>query len=229
MSWQITVSGVDTLTIYFGDQIDEQLSPRILQARRCIEKKLHDRVLEMVPSYTSLLVQYDLLKDDRASITAALEKCLASLSATGLQTSSGELKIIPVCYDKVLAPDLELLAHDKRLSVEEVIQRHCAKRYVVFAVGFMPGFAFLGKVDPSIATPRIATPRSRVPKGAVGIADQQTGIYPSPSPGGWNLIGRTPVDMFDPKRAQAAFLQVGDQVSFEAISLEQFDAMGGER
>lgn len=228
--YQLHVAGVDSLILYFGEVIDERLSPVIVQAVARLQHRLGERLLEVVPSYTSVWLQYDIMIDDYASICAAVEIALQELREQEVAAEAeGQLVVIPVCYHPELGEDLLSLAEHHGLTVEEVIALHTGKEYRVFAQGFMPGFAFMGKVEAAIATPRKQTPRKAVPRGAVGIADQQTGVYPDISPGGWNLVGRTPVRMFDAACTPAALLKVGDRVRFAAISLQEYDAQGGER
>jgi KipI family sensor histidine kinase inhibitor len=133
-----------------------------------------------------------------------------------------------VYYAAEVGEDLEPLAARAGLSTDEVIALHCGTDYRVYAIGFAPGFAYLGQVDERIAAPRLATPRLKVPRGAVAIADRQTAVYPAVSPGGWNLIGRCPVRMFDPNAEPIMPVAVGDRVRFESVSRERFLALGGD-
>jgi inhibitor of KinA len=130
---------------------------------------------------------------------------------------------IPVCYAKPFAPDLETLALQNQLTTEEVIQLHTAKVYRVYMIGFLPGFAYMGKVDHRIAAPRKSQPRTNIPAGSVGIAGEQTGIYPLVSPGGWNIIGQTPLKLFDAARPDPVLFQPGDRVHFYSISQNEFE------
>ena len=129
---------------------------------------------------------------------------------------------IPVCYDVSMAPDLALIADLHHLSIEQVIQLHTEKLYRVYLVGFLPGFAYMGNVDEKIATPRKSKPRTLVPAGSVGIAGEQTGIYPFDSPGGWQLIGQTPIEMFSVEKPQPCYLRTGDEVQFYPVTLNEF-------
>jgi KipI family sensor histidine kinase inhibitor len=136
--------------------------------------------------------------------------------------------VLPVYYAGEVGEDLESLAQHAGLSTAEVIDLHSSTEYRVYAIGFAPGFAYLGQVDERIAAPRLTTPRLKVPRGAVAIADRQTAVYPAVSPGGWNLIGRCPVRMFDPDAEPTMPVTVGDRVRFEPVSRERFLALGGE-
>ena len=145
-----------------------------------------------------------------------------------LPLHEGHTVTLPVHYSHETGADLQALAARAKLSVEDVIKLHSATEYSVFAIGFAPGFAYLGQVDERIAAPRLATPRTLVPQGSVAIADRQTAIYPSDSPGGWNLIGRCPVTMFNPAAQPAMPICVGDRVRFEPVDRKRFIALGGE-
>jgi len=227
MFWRYEVTGVDTITLHFGESIDIALVERIHRAANALAHRLEQRLVDMVPSYTTLLLRYDLLSDDLASLLADVTKTLSELPEAEDDRSAGKVVEIPVYYDPIVGPDLEAIAALSGLSVEEVIRRHCARVYNVFAIGFAPGFAYLGEVPRELAAPRLATPRSKVPAGTLGIADTQTAIYPLESPGGWNLIGRTPLCLFDPQRENPSLLEAGQQVSFRAISREEYLELGG--
>ncbi|SVD33970.1 uncharacterized protein METZ01_LOCUS386824, partial [marine metagenome] len=158
---------------------------------------------------------------------AILEGCLKQPS-TLLESDAGSQVTLPVYYSTEVGPDLLSLAETKSLLPEDVIRLHHEREYRVYAIGFAPGFAYLGQVNERLATSRLVTPRAKVPRGAVGIADQQTAVYPSESPGGWNLIGRCPIRMFDPNVMDASKVNVGDRVRFEPIDRETFLELGGE-
>lgn len=136
--------------------------------------------------------------------------------------------VLPVYYDESVGLDLADMAKDKRMSTQDIIDIHSQQEYFVYAIGFAPGFPYMGEVDESIATPRLANPRAKVPKGSVGIADRQTAVYPRQSPGGWNIIGRTPIEMFDTSYEGFSYFRVGDKVKFMPISQDEFIKQGGE-
>ena len=148
-------------------------------------------------------------------------------STEQLITNEANIVELPVYYSNESGPDLSVIAQRAQLTVEQVIELHQAQEYRVYAIGFAPGFAYLGEVDERIAAPRLSTPRMKVPKGAVAIADRQTAVYPSVSPGGWNIIGLCPVDMFDAKAIPTMPVNVGDRVKFKAISKDEYIALGG--
>jgi len=185
-------------------------------------------VLDLIPAYSSLTLVYDLAtlikKNPGQSVYAMMESQLQeAVRLVALDTGIVSNKVnIPVCYDPSLAPDLVELAASHQLTVEEVIQLHTAETYRVYMIGFLPGFAYMGSVDERIRTARKTSPRTKVPAGSVGIAGEQTGIYPLDSPGGWQLIGQTPLQLFDATQTDPCLLQPGDEVQFSSISLTVF-------
>lgn len=228
MFWRYEVTGVDTLTLHFSEKIDVALVDVIHRAASALRESLGTRLLDAVPSYTTLLLRYDLLQDDLASLIADLKQTLDTLPAeTADAAAEPDIVDVPVLYDPRVGPDLEIMARQAGLSIDEVIQRHSDRTYHVFAIGFAPGFAYLGEVSDELAAPRLATPRKRVPAGTLGIADTQTAIYPLASPGGWNLIGRTPLTLFDPTRQRPSLLEAGQQVRFRPISEAEYRELGG--
>ena len=180
----------------------------------------------MVPSYASLLVIYDMLATDHLEVRSIIRKVVDQLGEA--TSGEGNLVTLPAYYGTDAGPDLEALAQRADLSVEEVIKLHSEMEYRVYAIGFAPGFAYLGELDERIAAPRLSTPRLKVPRGAIAIADRQTAVYPAVSPGGWNLIGLCPTRMFDPQAEPTMPVQVGDRIKFNPISREEFFALGGE-
>lgn len=227
MFWRYEITGVDTITLHFGEQIDVVLVGQIQRAANALRNRLKHRLIDIVPSYTTLLLRYDLLTDDLATLLADVDEALSELPESGAENGQSDVIEIPVFYDPSVGPDLESIATRACLSIEQVIQRHCASLYNVFAIGFAPGFAYLGEVPRELAAPRLATPRSKVPAGTLGIADTQTAIYPLESPGGWNLIGRTPLCLFDPGRERPSLLEAGQQVRFRAIDRTEYLELGG--
>jgi len=198
----------------------------VQSACAAIESALGRDLIDLVPSYASVLVIYDPLQTDHLSVGHRLRAALADLSAA--PSSEGRTVTLPVYYHTEVGADLEALAERSELPVSDVIALHSSAEYRVYAIGFAPGFAYLGQVDERIAAPRLATPRQKVPRGSVAIADRQTAVYPAVSPGGWNLIGRCPVRMFDPDATPVMPVAVGDKVRFEPVSRERYLALGGE-
>ena len=223
MKPRIEVVAIDSLMVRLFDRIDEANMPWMLAASQRLSGVFGEHLLDLVPSYTTLMVQFDLPPGEaRALINQALE---------GLQPdtgSGGRRHEIPVWYDASVGPELPVLAARSGLSEAEVVRLHSERDYPVFALGFAPGFGFMGLVDERLASPRLSTPRKRESAGSVGMAERQTAAYPAVSPGGWNLIGRTPVRLFDRDRDGYSLLQPGDRVRFVPVSRSEFLAMGGD-
>jgi KipI family sensor histidine kinase inhibitor len=226
LQYHLTVAGENALMLYFDQRIDPAISAAVQQACKLIRTELAEDCIDLLPSYASVLILFNPLTTDSYRVNAQLQHCLKQLqSNTG---ASGKTVELPVYYSEESGPDLALIAESKGLSIDEVIQRHQQQTYRVYAIGFAPGFAYLGEVDPVLQMPRLATPRPRVPRGAVAIADRQTAIYPAASPGGWNLIGLCPSRMFNPQATPTMPVAVGDEVRFVAINKSEFLRLGGE-
>jgi KipI family sensor histidine kinase inhibitor len=219
-------AGENALILYLGNETSPTVAAMVQSACTAIESALGQDLVDLVPSYASVLVVYDPLQTDHLSVGHRLRSALSDLSAA--PGSEGHTVILPVYYHTDVGADLEALAERASLSVNDVIALHSSVEYRVYAIGFAPGFAYLGQVDERIAAPRLATPRQKVPRGSVAIADRQTAVYPAVSPGGWNIIGRCPTRMFDPKATPVMPVTVGDKVRFEPISRERYLALGGE-
>lgn len=223
---RICHAGEDALIVYLGEEANPQTSQAVQAASAAISAALGQDLVDLVPSYASVLVIYNILRTDHFRVRQQISACLATLMS-GQQTES-RLVSLPAWYSTESGPDLESLANNAGLSIEEVIELHQATQYQVYAIGFAPGFAYLGQVDERIAAPRLSTPRQKVPRGAVAIADRQTAVYPAPSPGGWNLIGLCPTPMFNPDADPTMPVNVGDRVRFEAIDKARYLELGGE-
>jgi KipI family sensor histidine kinase inhibitor len=219
-------AGENALIAYLGEGQDPAVSARVQQLCSALELVLGADLIDLVPSYASVLVIYDPLKTDHLRVHACIRRAESTLVTASASDST--LVTLPVYYSVEAGPDLENLARATGLSVNEVIDIHQQQEYRVYAIGFAPGFAYLGEVDARIAAPRLATPRQKVPRGAVAIADTQTAVYPAPSPGGWNLIGLCPQRMFNPDSSPTMPVTVGDRVRFEAIDRARYLALGGE-
>ena len=189
---------------------------------------LGDALLELVPSYTSVLVIFDVLKTDHAEIWQKIVSAQALLFRPELQASSNKVIELPCYYSHESGPDLETVAALHQLSINELIQLHSSQAYQVYAIGFAPGFAYLGFTDPRINTPRLANPRPAVAAGSVAIADRQTAVYPAASPGGWHLLGNCPIPMFDLTADPMLPFAVGDTVRFVPIERAEFLRLGGQ-
>lgn len=201
----IKITSVDSLMLHFEQIISEEVLDRVQNAYSVLKEL--EGVIDIIPSYNSILIQYDLSIYNYRSIREAIIKRLSTHQSISIEKRNKLIKI-PTLYDEGL--DLERVAKFNHLTVEEVIQLHTQTIYRVYAIGFMVGFAFLATVNEKIATPRHSTPRAKVPKGSVAIAEQQTAIYPQDSAGGWNIIGQTEFNAFDQ-------LSVGDSVQFVRI------------
>ncbi|MBP1910993.1 5-oxoprolinase subunit PxpB [Thermococcus stetteri] len=210
--------GDSALLISFGEVTDDEVNAIVHAVARAIEEKDFEWLVDVVPAYSSLAVIFDPLKVTFEEVKKAVEPLLG-VSAGAFKGRKIE---IPVLYGGEYGPDIEFVAEYNGLSVEDVIEIHSGKTYRVHFLGFLPGFAYLSPVDERIAAPRLEKPRLKVPAGSVGIAGRQTGIYPLESPGGWRLIGRTPLRLFDPSREPPTLLQPGDEVKFVPISEEEF-------
>ena len=219
-------AGENALMLYLGDKTSPAVSARVQAATQAVESVLGEDLVDLVPSYASLLIIYNPLSTDHLSIAHRVRQCLQSVQA--VEATEGSEVLLPVYYHPESGEDLEALADRAAMSVDEIIELHSGTEYRVYAIGFAPGFAYLGQVDERIAAPRLATPRQKVPRGAVAIADRQTAVYPAVSPGGWNLIGRCPVRMFDPGSTPTMPVAVGDRVRFEPIDRNRFLSLGGE-
>jgi KipI family sensor histidine kinase inhibitor len=222
----LQVAGENSTIIYFGDFANAEISAQVQNCADLITGELGTALIDLVPSYASLLVIYNAFEIDHLAVNKSLKKILSN--AVEAKNDDGKVVALPVYYSPESGPDLQSLAANAGLTVAEVIAIHQSQEYRVYAIGFAPGFAYLGEVDERIAAARLATPRQKVPRGAVAIADRQTAVYPAVSPGGWNLIGLCPQRMFDPEASPTMPVGVGDRVRFEAISRDEFLALGGE-
>lgn len=188
--------------------------------------QLHVELIDLIPSYASLLVIFNPLRSDHYHVRQVIQQNLNALDHSAV--SNGRLIEIPAYYHPDSGEDLCDLADRADISWEQVVELHTEREYRVYAIGFAPGFAYLGDVDERIAAPRLSTPRQRVPRGAVAIADKQTAVYPAVSPGGWNLIGRSALRMFDAKANPPMPVSVGDRIRFRAVDKQTFLDAGGE-
>lgn len=226
MKPRIEVVAIDCLMVRLFDVIAEANMPWMLAATRRLRDGFGPALVDLVPSYTTLMVHYDLTALSPAQARALIDQALTDLQPQA--QGSGQCHVLPVWYDLSVGPELTLLSQRSGLSVDAVIRQHSAHEYQVFALGFAPGFAFMGLVDEILATPRLSTPRKRVAAGSVGIAERQTAAYPVVSPGGWNLIGRTPAKLFDRDRDGYSLMQPGDTVRFEPVDHAEFIKLGGD-
>lgn len=226
MNPRIEVVAIDCLMLRLFDEIAESNMPWMLAASERLSAIFADDLIDLVPSYTTLMVHYDGLALTPPQARERIDQALTDLRPETQR--HGQCHVVPVWYDLSVGPELALLATRIGADVKEVIRRHSEHEYQVFALGFAPGFAFMGLVEEALAAPRLSTPRKRVAAGSVGIAERQTAAYPAQSPGGWNLIGRTPSALFDRDREGYSLMQPGDTVLFEAVSHAEFIRLGGD-
>jgi len=233
-TYQAHSLGDSAITIDVGNTIDEKMNKIVIALFDYLQEKKLPGIKDIIPAYSSITIVFDVTiirnHDNIVSAFQSIKQWVddSMLHVDWNKTQSARQIEIPVCYDPSLAPDLFMLASEKKLSAEEVAQLHCGKTYRVYMIGFLPGFAYMGKVDERIVSPRKANPDRMVHAGSVGIAGEQTGIYPLDSPGGWNIIGQTPLRMFDTERDEPVLLRAGDEVRFVAITLKEFQKLKEE-
>ncbi len=209
-----------SLLVYFDDATSVDAHRRVAGLLRLLEAEPVTGVRNLHPAFRSLLVKFDPLRWAHEELEQEL--LLRVERATEGAAEETRLVEIPVCYGGEFGPDLEEVARLHSIPAEEVIALHSRETYLTFFLGFVPGFAYMGDLPEALATPRLATPRKTVPVGSVGIAGRQTGVYPFATPGGWRLLGRTPLKMFQKDRPGMCLLRLGDRVKFVAISRERF-------
>jgi inhibitor of KinA len=215
-----------SLLVYLGKDISPEIHHRVLRLLRLLESHPIPGVRNLHPAYTSLLIVFDALQLRHGELEQILREYLARSGEIPLPAP--RLVEIPVCYGGAFGPDLDDIARMHQLTPAQVIDLHASATYLVYFLGFAPGFAYLGGLPGSLVTPRLASPRRKAPAGSVGIAGSQTGVYPFATPGGWRLIGRTPIAMFRPERKQMNLLSIGDAVRFTPISPEEFARLADE-
>lgn len=217
-------SGDSLVLVEFEPRVAPEINARVVALAHVIVTARVPGVRDVVPGYASVGVHVDPLGFD----AGALEQVVAhAWDVTGPECMPAREVEIPVCYGGEHGPDLAAVAAFAGCTAADVVERHAAAAYRVYMLGFLPGFAYLGTVDATIAMPRHASPRERVPAGTVGIAGRQTGVYPCESPGGWQLIGRTPWRMFDPTRPEPAVVRAGDVVRFRPVPAGDFNGLAG--
>ncbi|WP_404414949.1 5-oxoprolinase subunit PxpB [Marinospirillum sp.] len=219
-------AGMDAWLVRLFEHIDEANIDWIQALARQCEKSFAGQLIDLVPSYTTLLVHYDCLQLDADQAREKLWALLGQLQLDASPTQQ-QLHELPIWYDPQVGPDLPRLEQLTGLDWQQLVALHTQSSYRVFALGFAPGFAFMGRLPERLQQPRLTTPRQQVPANSLGIAEQQTAIYPNASPGGWNLIGRGCTQLFDPQRQPPSLLQVGDAVRFQPVSKAEFLRLGG--
>ena len=226
-AYHIFPLGDTALTIDYGNKIDENVNKEVIARTKQFKDTLTN-VIEVVSAYSSLTIYFELVKLKKKTpknklVYDHLKETVELLLLQPLQQEEKEERLIsiPVCYEPEFATDIPAVAFANNITVEEVVALHLSKEYRVYMLGFLPGFSYMGEVDEKIAIPRKLQPQP-VAQGSVGIAGRQTGIYPLSSPGGWQIIGRTPIKLFDASAGEPALLRAGDKVQFFSISKNEF-------
>jgi inhibitor of KinA len=216
------------LIIDFGNKIDEGINKKVLQLFHQLKKHSHSCIIDLVPAYSSLAVYYDVCavyqkrKEDKTAFETMADLVEEWMNEEEqILPQQNRLIEVPVCYSEKFATDIQYISQQKDICVEEIVQLHASKTYRVYMIGFLPGFAYMGPVDDRIAIPRKPQPQN-VAAGAVGIAGNQTGIYPLDSPGGWQIIGRTPMKLFNKNKNQPVAFEPGDEIKFYSITEDEF-------
>ncbi|WP_257348346.1 5-oxoprolinase subunit PxpB [Pseudalkalibacillus decolorationis] len=229
MDFKIIPTGDAAITLHFGSKIEKITNDRIQAFSSLLLQQNYQWLIEVVPAYTTTTIYYDPTKliDHGEAPFSYIRKTLQQLASQKHEESITDARTveIPVCYGGDYGPDLDYVATHNNLSREEVIERHIAGDYHVYMLGFSPGFPYIGGLNETIATPRKTTPATRITEGSVGIAGNQTGIYPNESPGGWQIIGRTPLKLFRTQQEPPTLLQAGDQIRFREISEQEFKTL----
>ena len=217
------LTGDTSLTVEFGNEINESINHDIRAYKIALEKAGIPGIVETVPTYRSLMVHYDPSVIRYGAFREKLEQLLGEMAAIEIPPSP--VLEIPVLYGGEMGPDLPFVAEHAGMSEEEVVRIHSSAGYLIYMLGFTPGFTYLGGMSDKIAAPRLKQPRVKIPAGSVGIAGTQTGVYPIDSPGGWQLIGRTPVKMYDPDREVPILPEAGQYIKFFPVTQEEYDAI----
>lgn len=212
----------DTFIIYFSNKIDINISKQIKSCFNLL--KAYEEIIDLTISYTSILITYNILKTTSFELTEKIIKDFENLDCDDNKLTLIE---IPVLYSEEVGLDLEKLSFEKGLSIDEIVSLHTSKVYDVYSIGFLPAFAYLGELDKRLYTNRLETPRTNVSKGSVAIANLQTAIYPQNSPGGWNIIGKTPLNIFNKELENFSLIDINSQIKFIPISKDEFLSLGG--
>lgn len=213
----------ETIMIYFEQQIDPSTFKEVQKVEKYIKDQQHEAIIEVIPSYRAIMLHIDITKQSLVKVVNELN--LEQLNKLDFDENLNKVKIIslPVLYGGNYGPDIQEVAKHNQLSIEEVIKLHTENTYLIYMLGFMPGFPFLGGLNSKLATPRREEPRTSIPAGSVGIANNQTGLYPKQSPGGWQIIGRTPITVFDILRTPMCLYESGDYIKFYSIDESTFE------
>ena len=222
---RIEDAGENSVIAWFADHASIEVNEGVVATCNSLEQSMGDALVDLVPSYASLLVIFDPFKTHHEEVR---QRLLDAFESSNTSKTIAKLIELPVLYGEAFGPDITRIAENAGITEAQVAELHQSVEYRVYAIGFAPGFASLGEVDTKLATPRLETPRQIVPKGAVAIADRQTAVYPSQSPGGWNLIGLCPTRLIDPTAKSPMSITVGDRIRFVEIDESQYLSLGGE-
>lgn len=214
------IAGDRALVVEFGDKIEEQVNSKIRSLTVAIEQEGIIGINETIPTYRSLMVIYDPMIMELDELISVLKSIILKMHK--LELPEAKVIEIPTLYGGEYGPDIEFVADHNKILIDEVIKIHTDREYLIYMIGFTPGFPYLGGMSDKIEVPRLQKPRTKIPVGSVGIAGKQTGIYPVESPGGWQLIGRTPVKLYDPYRKDPVLLNAGDYIKFISIDENEY-------
>ncbi len=227
----------NAISLEFGGDISKATLERISRLNECIKQNPFTELLSTIPAYTTLTLYFDsfkLMNNGSLKGATTFDKISGYIKSLHVETrtdqqTSNQIINIPVCYDATFGFDLEELTSFYQLTKEEIIEIHSSAVYTVYMIGFVPGFPYLGGLSEKLTAPRKQNPRSVIPAGSVGIAGKQTGIYPLETPGGWQIIGRTPLKLFDVNKQQPSLLKAGDKIKFEPISLNEYEDLANKQ
>ncbi|PRR78259.1 Kinase A inhibitor [Clostridium liquoris] len=214
------LAGDKAITVEFGDEIKEEINKLVRSMSYAINNKNIKGIIEIIPTYRSISIQYNPLEITIGDLIERLKEIYANIDS--IQLPPAKVIEIPTVYGGEYGPDIEFVSQYNNISTDEVIKFHTSVDYLIYMLGFTPGFTYLGGLPREIETPRLKTPRTKIPAGSTGIAGKQTGIYPIESPGGWQLIGRTPLKLYDPKRNPPIILNAGDYLRFISIGEKEY-------
>ncbi|MBU3170024.1 5-oxoprolinase subunit PxpB [Clostridium estertheticum] len=214
------IAGDRALVVEFGDKIEEQVNSKIRSLTVAIAQEGIIGINETIPTYRSLMVIYDPIIMELDELISVLKSIILKMHE--LKLPDAKVIEIPTLYGGEYGPDIDFVAKHNKISIDEVIKIHTDREYLIYMIGFTPGFPYLGGMSDKIEAPRLQNPRTKIPVGSVGIAGKQTGIYPVESPGGWQLVGRTPVKLYDPCRDEPVLLNAGDYIKFVSIDENEY-------